>query len=220
MTEETTNKKQPFKKIDYTKVDPILKDNPKISWEEFKGKCSETMSKWTFSNRKIYLLTGKQYGDRTRKTDIISTDTTSTGTVTLQHVFDKCIPPKTSMRKEYKKIAAILFKDNTLTYASFVEKKQVKMCDNSFFKLRKKIVALMNNGEKVEPEKQEVQTITPKRKKILYSIIFEKEIEGMSNESRELLQQFINELNTRKNMGLEIAEVIFPIHKVEVRSYS
>ena len=132
-------KKNYNRRIDFTKVDKIIKANPTILLNEFRNKCSVKMSAWSFYARKAFLQ-GRTYKSR------------------------------------------VTWKKNV--------------------------------------ESDQLQSHTCKRKKTLYTILFEKQVNDVTNESRQLLQEFIETLNVKRSMCLEIAEVVFPNHMIEIRAYS
>ncbi len=219
MSDALAKKSQP--KIDYTKVDPILKTNPRITFSEFKKECSVDLSQWTFYDRKSFLTTGKHLKERkaaSTKNGTIKAASTRSSEITVAFIMANVAPKKSKLVKDYKRVAEILLKNPDAVHSQLKKEKRVKMCDANFYQFRKKIQTLLN-GKTKEPE--QTPTPTPRRKTTMYTLLFEKELgeKGMNGESREFIDEFIAELNRRKAMNLEIVEIISPRHLLEVRSY-
>jgi len=217
MSENTTKpneNKKPLKIIDYSKVDLIIKKNPQITWIGFQKECPIKMSEWTFYDRKKFIIHGVHFGDKDTKKEV------GNGKITVAFIMENCAPKKSELADDYEKVARILLKNPDAIHSHLKKKNQVKMCDANFYQFRKKIKILLN-GKAVKQKQQSTSASVTRRKKGVYTLLFEKEIgeKGMSEEARIFLNEFLEELNKRKSMDLEVIEIISPRHVLEVRSY-
>jgi len=211
MANDVTNtKKSAVIRIDFTKVDPILNANPNMSFKQFQEKNPVKISLWSFYARKAFLK-GRPFGSRNKKILADSTNNTSS----IVEFVNKLVP-NSNRKKEYIQLANILMKNPSTTYAELKQKKSIKLSVCNFYCFRKKIKSYLDQNA------TSTGNIIQKRKKTLYKLFFEKQIDGFNGnkESLQLLREFIESLNTKKSMGFEIVEVAFPKHAIEIREYS
>lgn len=203
-------------KYNYSKIDPILKKNPNINWDELKKKHPEIkISKWSLLSRKALLQGRPGYGRKNRK--IPKLQEVREKSSNIEGIVKELCPNTSNFKDEYKRIAEILIKNPSTTYKTM---KLITMSFSNFYDFRRKFIKRMGlNGQR---KNSDTEIITRSRKKnTLYQIIFEKEIEKNFNpKSLELLQDFINILNQERIMNAEIFEIINPKHIIEIRSYS
>jgi len=201
-------KKTKNNRIDYSIVDQIIKANLDISFVDFRKQCNQKMSMWSFYNRKKYLKTGKQYGEKQ-----------VAKMITVATILEECAPKESKLASDYKTIAGILIHNPNAVHLPVKNKYGITMSDANFYQFRKKVRVLLSGSEK-NMEQQKIASI-PKKRKTMYTLLFEKDLNGerMSDETREFLNEFLNELNTKKGMALETVEIISPRHVLEVRAY-
>ena len=216
--------------IDYSKVDPILKEHPGITYKEFKKLCNIPISSWSFNNRRRILEGKSGYRNKTpflassvedpQKTD--PTTPVVTGKVTASELVE-LYAPNSRRKKEYRKIAQFIIDDPTTTYASLKKKGLIKFSDANFYGLRRVFLDGNSSPKRPAPKKPTVIAAPVKRRNGgMFLNIFEKHINGKSihPETVELLGEFIDVLNKEKIGNFEMVEVISPQHVLEIRSFA
>lgn len=200
---------------DYSKIDPIIRANPDIKWGEFKKKCPVKCSNWSFNARKYVLKGEKGYGNKGNNSvnqEALSVDT----------VVEK-LRPNAVLKKDYKRIAEILLKDIETTYS--VASKHIRMSDANYYHFRRDLIRLLKGvpGQQVSlrTSGQQVSLRTSIKRKLLYTILYEKEVNGsLDPKSLDLLKEFIEVLNQEKILNAELYEIAQPRHTIEIRSFS
>jgi len=226
-------------KYDYTKIDPIIKKNPNISFTDFKKECKVKITNWAFLARRKFIKGEPGYGRTEVETVKAKTDKPSVYSlaadslitlkdgrnVTLEELIAEMYPHG-KLHDQYRVVAEALLKDPLTTHNSMLNSDAITMSDSNFYGFRRrftKIVGLKPKG------KHGVTSAVPftgiakvnRKKSLLYQTIFDKEVNGSFN-SKEmtLLQEFIEVLNQDKAMNLEIFEITKPRHFIEVRKFS
>jgi hypothetical protein len=196
-----------MKNYDYSKIDPIIRANPDIKWGEFKKKCPVKCSNWSFNARKFALRGEKGYGNNNpsvnQKPAVESVDA----------VVEK-IRPNAVLKNDYKRVAEILLKDIETTYR--VASKHIRMSDATYYHFRRDLIRLLKGVPG-----QQVSLRTPIKRKLLYTTLYEKEVNGsLDPKSLNLLQEFIEVLNQERILNAELFEITHPRHIIEIRSFS
>jgi len=212
-------------KYDYSKIDPILKENPDIDFTDFKEKCDIEITKWAFLARKKFLKGEPGYGrkephgNKSVKTDSDGCVVTKDGRRLSIKALILEVFPNTSKIDEFTVVTEALIKDPLTTHDRLIANYQVDISDSYFYNFRRNFIRILG----LEPDKKVVKkasNYTKRKKNVLYQTVFQKEIgENINPESLELLQEFIEYLNIDRQ-NLELLEITKPVHMIEVRAIS
>lgn len=196
-------------RIDYSKIDPVLKNQPDISWQEFKEiakKKKIKCSNWCFNARKKKIKGESGYG--VNKADSFNASS-----------FIKNLFPKSKKRKELERIVSILIDNPDTSYSAIKAKSNISDC--YFYNLRRALKRELNSsvGPKVSNKKSKTAL---KKNSGMFVNIFEKEIDGkgISSETAELLGELVEALKREKIANLEIVETVYPKRAIEIRSFA
>lgn len=218
-------------KYDYSKIDPVLRKNPDITYEEFKEKCSVKITRWSFLARRAFIAGKPGYGQKAVKKSTRKGNGGKTPKAIkknggkhkedIDKVIDSIIP-QSKLKDQYKIIALALLQDPLTTHSSMHKSKAITMSDANFYQFRRKFVKIMGlkpSGQGNGAARQISQP--PRKKNVLYQTVYEKELGKNPNpRAMELLQDFVETLNNDRVMNLEIHEIIRPKHVIEIRKYS
>lgn len=213
---------QNYSKI-YLKLDPIIKEHPKMNWVELNRKYPEIgrkISNWSYNARQKKVLGLPCYGRKKtrKKTQQKIQQKTMTDEALLKIINQ--IKPGSSNKKEYLRVAKILYDNPNAIHSHLIKQKLVKICDANFYQFRKKFNEIL--GRKTDNAKSSVEGSKPvqRKKASLYSVLYEKPAKGFDGKSKELLEDFIETINRERLANLELVEVIRPNHVLEVRSFT
>ncbi len=219
--------------IDYGIVDPILIENPGISFKDFRKKCKTPISSWSFNNRRRVLQGKSAYransggplaqGVKAEKTS----ETASINPVKWVNKY----APQSRRKKEYVKAVKILLDDPGASYSKLKAAGKVKFSDANWYALRRALSNTLKNGGPVSVKSSAKPVVENKSKpgpkpgkkrKGLFLNIFEKELNGkkLNPEVVSVMQEFINALNDNGLGNFQLREVISPDHVLEVRSFA
>lgn len=219
---------------DYSKIDPILKENPDITWNEFKNKYPKLkMSNWSFHARKAKLQGLSTYGNALAKTAKAPAKTAKASAKTakapakrsvsvedLQNIVDELLPQST-LKDEYVAAAQELIKDPTITHSHMRNAGIITMSDAGYYSFRRKLTKRLNGYAKSNSKVALAPVTRKKSSNTLYKTIYEKEVtKSLNPKSLDLLKDFVEHLNNEKLISAEVFEIISPRHVIEIRSYS
>ena len=227
-------------KYDYTKIDPIIKKNPNISFTDFKKECKVKITNWAFLARRKFIKGEPGYGRTEVETVKAKTDKPSVyslaadGLITLKDGRDVTLEelilemyPKGKLHDQYKIVAKALLNDPLTTHSSMTNSGAITMTNSGYYQFRRrftKVVGLKSKGRHgitKAASSTEMPIKINRKKNTLFQTIFEKEVEkNFDPNSMSLLEEFIETLNQDKVMNLEIFEIIRPRHIIEVRKFS
>jgi hypothetical protein len=90
------------------------------------------------------------------------------------------------------------------------------MSDATYYHFRRDLIRLLKGVPG-----QQVSLRTPIKRKLLYTTLYEKEVNGsLDPKSLNLLQEFIEVLNQERILNAELFEITHPRHIIEIRSFS
>lgn len=198
----------------YKFLDPILKKNPQILYPELKKSHPEIAKKityWSFNARKNKLFLKKQRGKLEEVSPVKLTVTEAV----------RRIRPTSPNFQEYVKVGNILLADPNAIHSHLKKARKIKMSDANYYQFRKRFCKLMGLNLTSRSSGATRENIVPlRRRPQLYTVLYEKEVNGFNDSAKALLTDFIESLNKEKIMGtLEVIETVRPNKTIEVRSY-
>jgi len=206
-------------KIDYSKIDPILRKDPTISWAEFRAFCKKKKiycTNWSFNARKKKLGNKKGYHYETDSETPKDFDVTS---------FVENYVPNSDRKKDYEKITRLLITNPDLSYSELSKKGKPPFSDANFYQLRRTIRNKLNKPVESRSDRRKSKgnkKVSSRKQTGMFVNIFEKEIngKGIGLEAKTLLEEFIEVLNQEKVANLQIVETVFPKRVLEIRSFA
>ena len=218
--------------LDYKEIDAILKEDPDIGYRAVEKECKQKVSQWSFHNRKRILAGLSAYKaepvKKVAKKKGASSMVVAKNKVGINIVdlINKHVPASTR-KAEYRSLAKKIISNPDISYDLLKRKGQINFSDANFYQLRRKIRTLLGlpnvSQRSSSPRKSSAKPTTRKPGKPgMYQNVFAKQIngKGLGKEAKDLLVEFIEELNTRRIMNLEIVEVLSPNRTLEVRSFA
>lgn len=218
----------------YEKLDPIIKANPKITWEELKKKHPDILiSNWSFHARKKKVMGLKGYGhglvrDNKKKRAYVrkqvAENPEAAGKISAAMITKaiRTIAPKTQKKKEYLKLGKILVENPNAIHSHLKKAKKVTMCDANFYQFRKKFCDLLNlpltaslsRFSKLSPRANS----SAKKKPGIYTVLYQRESNGFDENTRNLVMEIFEVLHRERIANLEMVELVHPEKLIEIRS--
>ncbi len=222
----------------YKLLDPLIKKEPTLLFSALQKSHPELAKKityWSFNARKNKFFPKK--GKAAQKTaKVVNSKAVKpvkgkkVSVAKIKAAIGKIVP-STKKFKEYFVVGQILTKNPNTIYSHLIKAKKITMCDANYYQFRRKFCALLD----LEITAREVNshagrsngkngkfTGSPafvRKKSQLYTVLYEKEVNGFGEPAKALLADFIETVNREKALPImEMVEVISPKKVIEVRS--
>lgn len=219
----------------YSLLDPIIKRDPKISFQELGKKHPEVANQityWSFNARKNALFPkrgSKKTAVRKVAKKAVKKISVKKSNQVVVAAIKKIIPNTKKFKEEYVVIGKTLLKKPNTTHSSMKNAKMITMCDAYFYQFRRKFCDLMgleltapvvDSSHRKRKSPASPAVFTSRKKPQLYTVLYQTESNGFNEAAKSLLSDFIESVNRERAMGtLEMVETISPQKALEVRSY-